>query len=183
MEVVTTGTGHMLSDPNLAIHAARGDARALGLLYDRHASVMLGLAVRILRRRDAAADLVHDVFVEAWRSMDGFDPRRGTFRSWMLTRLRSRAVDRLRREAREQGTPAETTPAQTETPEVRYDATRVPGWLAALPAPQREALQLAYFEGLTMNEIADRLGVPPGTVKARVSRGLARLRAERGGQS
>lgn len=173
------------SDEELALRVARGDTKALGLLYDRHASLLLGIAVRIVRDRDAAHDVVHDVFVEAWRSIEGYDSRRGRVRAWLVTRLRSRAVDRLRAGTRHRDRIEKaTTSAGSESPnpERGLDAARVPGWVASLPAPQREALELAYFEGLSMKEIAERQGIAVGTAKARVCRAVARLREERGGE-
>ncbi len=171
-------------EAGLIERARRGDRAAFGALYDLHAPAMLGRAVRMLGQRAAAEDLVHDVFLEAWRKLEAFDPDRGAFSAWLGARLRSRAIDRLRalRPPSELVSPAEdpADPAADRLdPGDRVDAGRVHGWLESLAGEQREAIELAYFSGLTIQEIAAKQGVPEGTVKARIHRGIAKLRLQK----
>jgi RNA polymerase sigma-70 factor (ECF subfamily) len=144
---------------------------------------MLSLASRILRDRREAEDLVHDVFVEAWRKASSFSGDRGSVRAWLLVRTRSRAIDRLRnlevahRHARNERAVASDTPQPAEQdPSLTPDQRRARAALAGLPEAQRQVLELAYFEGLSCSEIARRCGAPLGTVKSRLSAGMRELR-------
>jgi RNA polymerase sigma-70 factor (ECF subfamily) len=164
---------------------ARGDRQALGRLYDRHGPAMLGLACRILRSRGDAEDLVHDVFLEAWAKARAFDPGRGAVRSWLLMRVRCRAIDRARAlqvVRRHAVLASEAAPALPASPDasISPDATRARRALHSLSKEQRTAMELAYFEGLTCREISEHCGVPIGTVKSRLSAAMARLRGELG---
>ena len=173
-------------DLELMAGVEAGDREALGALYDRHAPAMLGLASRILRDLRESEDLVHDVFVEAWRKASSFAVDRGSVRAWLLVRTRSRAIDRLRnlevatRHARSERAAASDAPAAAPAPSMDPSATpdqrRARSALAALPDAQREVLELAYFEGLSCSEIARRCGAPLGTVKSRLSAGMRELR-------
>ena len=171
----------VLDEAQLVASARRGDRRALGHLYDLHAPRLLGRAVQLLSDRSAAEDLVHDVFIEAYRALAQYAPERGSFGAWLGARLRSRAIDRLRQSSRRQEVYAipETEDLGRPDPDRRFDATRVSGWLAELSPEQRQAIEWAYFGGCTLRDIAERQGVAEGTVKARISRGLAQLRARR----
>ena len=164
---------------------ASGDGAALRTLYDQHARGVFSLAVRILRSQQDAEDLVQEVFVQAWRQAIRYDPGRGTVAAWLLVQTRSRAIDQLRsRRARPKGTDAEGVLAQQRDPSdgayvevVRLEqADAVRRALDGLPHPQRAALELAYYEGLTHAEIAAQLEEPLGTVKTRIRQGLLRLR-------
>src|SRR5690349_21518005 len=142
-------------DAALVAAMARGDRDALAKLYDRHAGVLLGLALKIVRERREAEDLLHDVLLEAWRHAKDFDPKRGRVRTWLAIRMRSRALDlqksaRVSRNAGDAG--LEVVPDETEraTP----DHGRVRGALADVSPDQRRVLELAYFEGLSCSEIA-----------------------------
>lgn len=171
------------TDHELLTAASRGQLEALAELYDRYAPLLLGVARRILKDSAAAEDLVHDVFLEAWGSAGSYAESRGTVRTWLLVRLRSRALDRLRAAAvrkrkRQPGLGA------AEPGELAHDELlRVPDRRIVLEAleqldeRQRETLVLAYFHGLTAREIAERMQAPIGTVKSRLAAGLARLRA------
>lgn len=170
-------------DEGLLAAAAAGDETALAGLYDRHASTMLGVALRILKVRQDAEDLVHDVFVEAWQHARDFDPRRGSVRSWLLVRVRSRAVDRLRSldAARRRGLLAAAGEPSEEEPAVApvwdgVDRARARSALDTLPEPQRVLVELAYFEGMTCSEMAAHCAIPIGTVKSRLSAAMAKLR-------
>jgi RNA polymerase sigma-70 factor (ECF subfamily) len=171
-------------DARLVAGVQAGDRAALAGLYDRHAPAMLGVALRILRDRGDAEDLVHDVFLEAWRKSASFSAQRGTVRAWLLVRVRSRAIDRLRslevsrRHARGGRQPGDgAAPAQpTEDPADGPDRRRARAALAALPDVQRSVLELAFFEGLSCSEIATRCNAPLGTVKSRLLAGVRELR-------
>lgn len=172
-----------VSDPDLAAAMARGDSNALGVLYDRYSPVMLATAVRILGNQREAEDLVHDVLLEAWQKAGDYDRSRGSVRTWLLVRLRSRALDRWRRAGRirtqtmEARTIDESLPALADDPGTSVDHARVRLALQELPEPQRRVLELAYFEGLSSTEVAEVLAIPIGTVKSRTAAGLAKLRA------
>jgi RNA polymerase sigma-70 factor (ECF subfamily) len=164
-------------DAALVAAMAAGDRKALAALYERHAPLLLGLALRIVRDRREAEDLLHDVFLEAWRSARDFDPKRGRVRTWLAIRMRSRALDlqksaRVSRSSGDDGLDVIVDEAERASP----DHARVRSALAALGPDQRKVLELAYFEGLSCTEIAERVAIPVGTVKSRLAAGLARLR-------
>jgi RNA polymerase sigma-70 factor (ECF subfamily) len=164
-------------DAALVAAMAEGDRGALATLYERHASLLLGLAIRIVRDRREAEDLLHDVFLEAWRSAKDFDPKRGRVRTWLAIRMRSRALDlqksaRVSRNAGDSGLDLLVDDGDTTNP----DCARVRAALASLGDDQRKVLELAYFEGLSCTEIAERITIPVGTVKSRIAAGLERLR-------
>jgi RNA polymerase sigma-70 factor (ECF subfamily) len=166
----------------------RGDREALAALYDRHAGVLLALAVRLLGERPAAEELLHDVLLEAWHHARDYDPARGTVRAWLVTRTRSRALDRRSARARQarlaEQAALEQAPAAVPStgPDAGapIDAARVRRQVARLPPELVAVLELAYFEGLSSSEIAEVLDVPVGTVKSRTARALAALREEMG---
>lgn len=164
---------------------ADGDRTSLARLYDRHAPALLALGVRMLGTPAEAEDLVHDVLLDAWQRPEAFDPARGSVRTFLAMRTRSRALDRLRSTARtrlhvrDAGAPA-AEPFAPDDPAMVPDQRRVQAALAALPEPQRVVLALAYFEGLSAAEIALHLTIPVGTVKSRTAAGFARLRLHLG---
>jgi RNA polymerase sigma-70 factor, ECF subfamily len=164
-------------DATLVAAMASGDRAALATLYERHSAILLGLAMRIVRDRREAEDLLHDVFLEAWRSAKGFDPKRGRVRTWLAIRMRSRALDlqksaRVSRNAGDSGLDLLVDDGEPKSP----DHARVRAALAEIGPDQRKVLELAYFEGLSCTEIAQRVEIPVGTVKSRVAAGLERLR-------
>ena len=170
-----------LSDEALLAQLARGDELALAELYDRFGRIAYGLAVKVLRDQALAEDAVQDAFLGAWRTAAAFDPTRGTASTWLMTLVHRRAVDLVRREDRRRTDVLDDAPiAASETTDeqaaVREERRRVQAALAQLPADQREALELAYYGGLTQSELAERLGVPLGTVKSRMFAGLGKLR-------
>jgi RNA polymerase sigma-70 factor (ECF subfamily) len=173
-------TGDDAEDAALVAAMARGDRDALAKLYERHAAVLLGLALRIVRERREAEDLLHDVLLEAWRAAKDFDPKRGRVRTWLTIRMRSRALDlqksaRVSRNAGDAGLDVIVDERQNSAP-TSPDHRRVREALAELGPDQRTVVELAYFEGLSCSEIAAKIKIPIGTVKSRLAAGLQRLR-------
>jgi RNA polymerase sigma-70 factor (ECF subfamily) len=170
-----------LSDEALVALVARGEEWALAELYDRHGRAAYGLAVRILRDPALAEDAVQEAFLAVWRSAGRFVAERSKASTWLLTLVHRRAVDVVRREERRRAEPIEhAEPAAGEATDeavwLRFERERVQEALRALPDAQREALELAYYGGFTQSELADRLGLPLGTIKSRMFAGLSRLR-------
>ena len=172
------------ADINVLQRLAAGDRDAVAELYDRHAARIMGLAIRIVRNRSDAEDVVQEVFSQAWRTAPNYQPARGTVAGWLLMMARTRAIDRLRsRQARRdaaagpdlEGLPSAVAPV-SEQLIASQQAARVRESMMALPVEQRTALELAYFEGLTQTEIAERTQTPLGTVKTRIRTALTSLR-------
>ena len=172
-----------LSDEALVALVARADEDALAELYDRVSRIDYGLALRVLRDERHAEDAVQEAFLQVWRSAATFRAERAKASTWILTLVHRRAVDLVRREERRQADPLTDDSALGEAPEdteeaawLRFERERVQAALKQLPDVQREALELAYYGGFSQSELADRLGVPLGTIKSRMFVGLARLR-------
>jgi RNA polymerase sigma-70 factor, ECF subfamily len=165
---------------------ASGDHLALGELYDRHARLLYSLALRIVRERSDAEDVLQETFSQVWRQANRFEASRGTVVGWLVTVTRSRALDRLRqRRTQREGTAdfdrvADSLPDQSRALDLQLvtaeQANRVRQALAALPDELRIPLELAYYEGLSQSEIAERLRTPLGTIKTRMRQTLLRLR-------
>lgn len=164
-----------------------GDAEALAELYDRHGRPVFSLVTRIIHDQSDAEEVVQEVFSQAWRQASRFDGTRGAVGAWLLNMARSRAIDRFRSErARPDSAslPGDTDilnlPDGSSNQEAlvltRERVERVKAALAGLPFLQRLALELAYYDGLTQNEIAERLEQPLGTIKTRIRLGLLKLR-------
>lgn len=171
-----------LPDADLLGEAARGELGGLAALYDRYASLLLGMAHRMLGNESMAEDLVQDVFMEVWRNAHAFDASRGSVRTWLLVRLRSRALDRLRSaQVRREVTVDDVSPREpvptVEDPELSPDRAQVRAAIEQLPEDQRLVIELAYFHGLSSSEIAEHMGSPIGTVKSRTAAALSKLRA------
>jgi RNA polymerase sigma-70 factor (ECF subfamily) len=192
-QTATTGSGNVpsasdeRSDEDLLAAIGGGDLDALGLLYDRYHRLAAAVAYRVLGDHGATEDIVHDAFLAAWRRVDSFDSSRGSARGWLLAIVRNAAVDRRRgRFARAlQYAPLDEVAYRLTTDgeetfglvAATVEAARVRDALTQLPTEQREAIELAYFGGLTHQEIADRTGAALGTVKGRMRLGLHKLRA------
>ena len=172
-----------MGDNKLLSRVADGDVQAFEALYQRHHTRAYSLAVRITGRPAAAEEAVQDAFMELWRGAAGFDAERGSVSTWLLSFVRYRSLDAVRRNALRTHQDIDTVAAGLEAPErteelvVRSDEfARTRRLVAALPPDQREVIDLAYFRGFTQNEIAVRVGVPLGTVKGRARLALAKLR-------
>ena len=161
---------------------AHGAEEALAELYDRFGGVAYGVAQRILRDPALAQDAVQDAFLAAWRTAAAFDPARGNASTWLLTLVHRRAVDLVRREERrradvlDETAPVASGDSTDEAAEIRAQRRTVQAALKQLPQEQREALELAYYGGLSQSQLAERLGIPLGTVKSRMFTALAALR-------
>jgi RNA polymerase sigma-70 factor (ECF subfamily) len=161
---------------------AGGSEQGLAQLYDRFGGVAYGVALRILRDPSLAQDAVQDAFLSAWRTAASFDPSRGNASTWLLTLVHRRAVDLVRREERrrtdvlDETAPVAAGDSTDEAAELRAQRRAVQAALAQLPPDQREALELAYYGGLSQSQLAERLGIPVGTVKSRMFAALRTLR-------
>ncbi|MFL5971718.1 MAG: sigma-70 family RNA polymerase sigma factor [Gaiellaceae bacterium] len=169
------------SDEQVLDAVGRGDDDALGVLYDRFGRLAFRLAFRILRDRALAEDAVQEAFLAVWRSADAYKRERAKPSTWILTVVHRRAVDIVRREQSRRGEPLEVAPEPESGPAdedavLRDRRAAVQAALTELPGEQRQALELAYYGGLTQSQLAERLGVPLGTVKSRMFAGLGRLR-------
>ncbi len=176
-------------DPTLLARVVKGDQQAFSQLYDHSSTLLFTLAVRILGNREEAAELLQDVYLEVWRKVSRYDVGRGTPVAWLVTLTKSRAIDRLRARASsrgyqaanppEVGTAAEVTdpgPSPFETQADQELRIAVGAAVAGLPQAQQQAIELAYYEGLSHAEIASRLNQPLGTVKTRIKLGMSKLR-------
>jgi RNA polymerase sigma-70 factor (ECF subfamily) len=171
-------------DAVLVRRVADGDTDALRLLYERFGSIVFGLAMRQTGDRQAAEECSQDTFVAVWRNAGGYDPGRAPVSAWLLAIARNRAVDVVRRRAARPADPHaeiwqgdESAPDAADRVAAADDSRRVVEALAELAPEQREVVVLAFVHGLSHSEIAERLGLPLGTVKSRIRLGLDRLRA------
>ncbi len=170
---------------------ANQDREAFGQLYDRFSTLVFTLAMRMLKARSDAEDLLQEVFVQVWRQAQSYSAERGSPEAWIVNIARSRAIDKIRSIRRrerslvltddpsraESSDNVESSAAESETRLAMNSA------LANLPEAQRKVLELAYFAGLTQTEIATRLAEPLGTVKTRMRSGIQRLREMLGTQA
>ena len=177
-----------LDDAALVALVSRRDEGALSALYDRYSRLAFSLAVRIVGDRALAEEITVDSFVSVWRASGSFVEERGRFITWLMSVVRHRAIDELRRlKIRPEGNAVELNEALQSAayPDALDDLVdmhrqreMVRSILAGLPAPQREALELAYFGGFTQQEIAEKTGTPLGTIKTRMRLGLMKMRDE-----
>ena len=176
-------------DNDLVAAMADGDERAASNLYDRHSSVMFGLAIRMVGEPADAEEVVIDAFGQAWRDAARFDSARGSVAGWLTTIVRTRALDLIRARGR-RAKMTDNAASQVDMPvgmgegvpdpdrrvsdNERAGAVSVA--LDALPEAQRRVIELAFFEGLTHHEVSERLAEPLGTVKTRIRLGMQKLR-------
>ena len=173
-----------LSAVHLIRQVAKQDRNAFSQLYDRCSSLVFSLALRMLKGRSDAEDLLQEVFVQIWRQAANYSEERGSPEAWIINITRSRAIDKLRSIRRmERSFVLTEDPARAESSEnveslAAESETRMTmnSALANLPEAQRKVLELAYFDGLTQTEIATRLAEPLGTIKTRMRSGIQRLR-------
>ncbi len=164
----------------LVARVRAGDQSAMAELYDGYSNVVYAVALRVLQDAAAAEDVLQDIFLQLWRNPDAFDASRGSLTSWLAVIARHRAIDRLRKRRPE--TDIEEC-VIAGGPDLRDETERtlviekVRGALQEMNPEQRKALELAFFEGLTHVEIAEKTGEPLGTIKTRIRSGLQQLRA------
>ena len=181
-------TGDSLGD--LIERAAQGDAQAFGAFYDATSRRVFGLALKILEDRDAAEDATAEAYTYMWRNAARYDGTKGDATKWMLLVARSRAIDLLRSRlrGREREGPLDCADSLVDPcvgPDMIHSnaelGCRMRAAVAALPKPQREVIEIAYFRGLSYAEVAAAQGIPVGTVKTRIRAGFATLRGELSG--
>ena len=182
MDTVAQHTASTI-DPKVAIRAGKGDNHAFTQLYDQSSTILFSLALRILGRREEAADILQEVYVDIWKRVVRYDVGRGTPIAWLITLTRSRAIDRLRAsdpQLRRQTLPTDGTesaalPGQFESPADQALRTVISKTLEDLPKAHRQAIELAYYEGLLPAEIATRLNQPLDAVITRLKLGMSQL--------
>jgi RNA polymerase sigma-70 factor, ECF subfamily len=167
---------------SLMTRVARGDAEAFSELYDETSSMVYGLALRVVRSEAMAEEVTQEVFLQVWRQASGFDPQRGSVKSWLATLAHRRAVDvvRISQSARDRElrVPADGPSADVAEMAILGDERdRVRAALGRLTDLQFQVIEMAYFGGLTYREVAERLDTPLATVKTRIRDGLIRLRS------
>ena len=176
-----------LADEDLLARVDDHDERAFEVLYDRHGKVAWSLAFRLLGDREAAEDLVQEAFVAVWNGASAYSAAKGSVRTWILSIVHHRAVDRLRQNAagrRRQEALENVAAVAPDAPDAADEAlehvaaAQVHSALESVPEDQLQVLRLAYYGGYTHNEIAELLSVPLGTVKSRMRLGLERLRRD-----
>lgn len=173
------------ADRALLQQVALGNAKAMREVYARCGGRAFAVTLRLMQSRADAEEVLQEAFLEVWKRAREFDPARGGLETWVTTIARTRAIDRLRamgtvartvEGASHQPPPVSATPkAPDEAAELGQDRARVLAALAQLPPEQREVVELAYFEGLSQREIAERTGDPLGTVKTRARLALEKL--------
>jgi len=168
-----------LTDAAVLSGIRAGDESAMSALYDRYSSIVYSVAMRVLGDTGTAEDVLQEVFLQLWRKPSLFDSSRGSLGPWLAVIARHRAIDLLRKRRPE--TDVEDVVISVE-PDMAGEAERartmekVRGTLGAMPSAQRQALEMAYFEGLSHSEIASKTGEPLGTIKTRIRSGLLALR-------
>jgi len=167
--------------PDLATVTAMrsGDQSALAELYDRYSSVVYAVALRVLGDSGAAEDVLQEVFLQLWRNPGAFDAARGSLGAWLAVITRNRSIDALRRRRPEtdiEDVIVSVAPDLAAAADRSRAAEKVRGVLGSMPVPQRTALEMAYFEGMSHSEIASKTGEPLGTIKTRIRSGLLALR-------
>jgi RNA polymerase sigma-70 factor (ECF subfamily) len=167
--------------PDLATVTAMksGDQSAMAELYDRYSGVVYAVALRVLGDTGAAEDVLQEVFLQLWRNPGAFDSARGSLGAWLAVITRNRAIDALRRRRPEtdiEDVILSVAPDLAGAADRSRVAEKVRGVLGTMSTPQRSALEMAYFEGMSHSEIANKTGEPLGTIKTRIRSGLMALR-------
>ena len=173
-------TGELVSDWSLLERVVRKDEAALSALYDRYSGLVFSEAKRILHDAGAAEEILQDLFYQIWRTADRFNAARGSLAGWLLVAARNRAISRLRRkkgkteDLDENGVHLPIDLGATVARNVLLNKVR--GVMGSLPEGQRQAVELAYFEGMSHTEIAEKTGQPLGTVKTRIRAAMETLK-------
>lgn len=190
LNLLSVGSSKMvkIADEQLMVQVVAGDSTALETLYDRYAPILMGVVLRIVKERSVAEEIVQETFWRVWDKAKSFDQSQGKFSTWMYSIGRRLAIDYIRRqkirpqaarsEAEEEimlREPDDTNVA--ETADLRIEQARVRSALELLPPNQYEVIELAYFRGLTRQEIAEEIDVPLGTIHTRARLGLQKLRS------
>jgi RNA polymerase sigma-70 factor (ECF subfamily) len=172
-------TALTVDEARLIARVCLGDQNAMAALYDKYSSLVYAVALRVLKDTGSAEDVLQDTFMQLWRSPQSFDAARGNLTAWLAVIARHRAIDLLRKRRPETDI-AEITIAGGSSPFEGAERTgtinRINSALAEIPVEQRSALELAFFEGMTHTEIAQRTGEPLGTTKTRIRAALIALR-------
>lgn len=175
-------------DALLVLRMAQGDKSAFAKIYDRFSRPLYATALRVVNDATEAQDVVHDVFITLWEKASTFEAGRGSAFAWAVTLVRNRAIDRVRMRRRRSELLSASAPADLgydenapgsgadDSAALGDQAQVVRAAVATLPLEQKRALELAFFSGLTQQQIAEQLSEPLGTVKARIRRGLLKLR-------
>ena len=184
-------TSEQLSDEFLAARVARGDSAALEALYDRHAPAVLGVLLKVIGERAAAEDALQETFWRVWKSASTYESERGSFTGWVFRIARNLAIDAHRRmNVRPQAlsnpddidalsdTTSDPDTDVVEQAQADFRNRQVRSALASLPSVQRQVIELAYFYGMTRQEIAEATGEALGTIHTRARLGLQKLREE-----
>jgi RNA polymerase sigma-70 factor (ECF subfamily) len=169
----------LLSDGELLRLIARHNQDALSELYQRYCNLVFSLAFHTLQNTHLAEEVTQDVFIKIWNQPHRWDPVGGKFSSWLLTVTRYTAIDRLRREQHQSGKQIElleTLQDENYLADQHYDGEDLRTLMAQLPANQAQVIQLAFFQGMTHQEMASALDLPLGTVKTRLRLGLSKLK-------
>jgi RNA polymerase sigma-70 factor (ECF subfamily) len=177
--VLSTGTADELDDGRLISAIRAGSEDAMAHIYDRYSSIVYSVALRVLGESAAAEDILQEVFLQLWRNPSSFDAARGNLAPWLAVITRNRAIDILRKRRPQ-------TEIGDATVSVEFDlandaerkrvTTKIRSTLQQMPAAQRSALEMAYFEGYSHSEISEKTGEPLGTIKTRIRTGLMLLR-------
>jgi RNA polymerase sigma-70 factor, ECF subfamily len=188
-----TSTPQQMVDQEMIARVGRGDQNAFSAVYDRLSGPLYSLALKMLGDASDAQDALQEAFVQIWSRAGTYDPEKSSVFSWAVLLTRSRAIDRLRARDRRlrfvvgftadegklaQATNASTVESAADTINKNDEAAHVRSLLNNLPEEQRQAIDLAFFGHLTHHEIASQLGQPLGTIKARIRRGLFKLREQ-----
>ena len=177
---MSRGASNVVSPDAVLVSAIRsGDGQAMAELYKRYSPVVYSVALRVLGDTGAAEDILQEVFMQLWRSPDVFDASRGSLPGWLAVITRNRAIDSLRKRRPETDITDVVVciePDLARGAEWSRALEEIRGTLGSMPPSQRSALEMAFFEGFTHNEIAEKTGEPLGTVKTRIRTGLLALR-------
>lgn len=171
--------GQTATDASLVSSIRAGNQGAMAVLYDRYSAIVYSVALRVLGDTGVAEDVLQDVFMQLWRNPSAFDASRGKLAPWLAVIARNRAIDALRKRRPETDVAElfiSVEPDLADEAERSRAMEKVRTALGGMPAPQRSAVEMAYFQGMTHTEIAEKTGEPLGTIKTRIRSALLTLR-------